>query len=225
MRSIKKQQEWAKGQIKNPSQDWTGMCQSFSRQSYGMGGFGGSATIAWGNVSDKYKHKITKYSDKEWWSAVPEGAILYSTSGQYGHAWLAAGDSAAYSNDYKRSGQIDKCPVDLPGWSNVKKATVGYIDGCQWYDKDGSKRFGLSFDLWDGKIPPFENVMAAFQDPVLANKAVWRLTCRLNDIGFGKSNPVAYEQTWPNKNYGLWAEANDEDPDKFNESIFNDIFS
>ena len=39
MRSVKKQQEWAKGQIKNPSQSWDGMCQSFARQSYGMGGF------------------------------------------------------------------------------------------------------------------------------------------------------------------------------------------
>ena len=70
MRSVKKQQEWAKGQINNPSQNWDGMCQSFARQSYGMGGFGSSATIAWGNVSDKYKHKITKYSDKEWWSSI-----------------------------------------------------------------------------------------------------------------------------------------------------------
>ena len=168
---------------------------------------------------------ITKHSDKEWWSAVPVGAILYSTSGKYGHAWLSCGDGAAYSNDYARKGLIDKVPIDLPGWSGVKKATVGYIDGCQWYEKDGSHRFGLQFDLWDGKIPPFENVMAAFEDPALANKAVFRLTNRLHDIGFGKSTPVAYEQTWPNKNYGLWAEANDEDPDKFNESIFTDIFS
>ena len=225
MRSIKKQQEWAKGQINNPTQDWSGMCQSFARQSYGMGGFGSSAKIAWGEVSDKYKHKITKYSDKEWWAAIPEGALIYSTSGTYGHAWISGNDGFCYSNDYKRAGKIDKCPVDLPGWSNVKKATVGYIDGCQWYDKEGSHRFGLQFTLWDGKIPPYENVMAAWEDQELANKAIFRLTNRLHDIGYGKSTPVAYEQTFPNKNYGLWCDANDEDSNVFNESIFTDIFS
>ena len=224
MRSVKKQQEWAKGQINNPSQNWDGMCQSFARQSYGMGGFGGSATIAYGNVSDKFKHKITKYSDKEWWSSIPQGALIYSDSGKYGHAWIAAGDSAAYSNDYKRKGKIDKVPVDLPGWSNVKKATLGFLDGAQYYSKDGSHRFGLSFELWDGKVPPFENVMAAFEDQSLANKAVWRLTCRLNDIGYGKSSPVAYEQTWPNKNYGLWADAMKLDSKMFSKVEFNLIF-
>ena len=199
MRSIKKQQEWAKGQIKNPSQSWDGMCQSFARQSYGMGGFGGSATIAYGNVSDKYKHKITKYNDKEWWSSIPQGALIYSDSGKYGHAWIAAGDGAAYSNDYKRKGKIDKVPVDLPGWSNVKKATLGYLDGAQYYSKDGSHRFGLSFDLWDGKVPPFENDAASNEDRTLANAAVWRLACRLSDLGFGGKNwqPVKYEQKYP----------------------------
>ena len=224
MRSVKKQQEWAKGQINNPSQNWDGMCQSFARQSYGMGGFGSSATIAWGNVSDKYKHKITKYSDKEWWSSIPQGALIYSDSGTYGHAWIAAGDSAAYSNDYKRKGKIDKVPVDLPGWSNVKKATLGFLDGAQYYSKDDSHRFGLSFELWDGKVPPFENVMAAFENQSLANKAVWRITCRLHDIGYGKSSPVAYEQTWPNKNYGLWCDAMKLDSKMFSEVEFNLIF-
>ena len=224
MRSVKKQQEWAKGQINNPSQSWDGMCQSFSRQSYGMGGFGGSATIAWGNVSDKYKHKITKYSDKEWWAGIPVGALLYSTSGTYGHAWISAGDGSCYSNDYKRKGKIDKCPIDLPGWSNVKKATVGYLDGAQYYTKDDQHRFGLNFEMWDGKIPPFENCFAAWEDQALANKAIWRMTCRLHDLGFGKSNPVAYEQTFPNKNYGLWCDSLKLDSNVFSEIEFDLIF-
>jgi len=224
MRSVKKQQEWAKGQINNPSQSWDGMCQSFSRQSYGMGGFGSSATIAWGNVSSKYKHEITKYSDKEWWAAVPQGAILYSTSGTYGHAWLACGDGAAYSNDYKRKGKIDKVPIDLPGWGNVKKATVGYISGAQFYEKEGSHFFGLNFDMWDGSVPPFDNCLAAWEDQTLANKAIWRMTCRLHDLGFGKSNPVDYEQTFPNKNYGLWCDSLGLDSSVFTEIEHNLIF-
>ena len=62
--------------------------------------------------------------------------------------------------------------------------------------------------LWDGKVPPYDSVLAAQEDQTIANKAVFRLTNRLHDIGFGKSTPVIYEQTWPNKNYGLWCDAN-----------------
>jgi hypothetical protein len=52
-------------------------------------------------------------------------------------------------------------------------------------------------------------------DPDTAYSASWRLTNRLHDIGFGaqKSMPIKGEQTWPNKNYGLWSEANGVDPD------------
>ena len=82
----------------------------------------------------------------------------------------------------------------------------------------------MSFELWDGKVPPLENVMAAFEDQSLANKAVWRLTCRLHDIGYGKSSPIAYEQTWPNKNYGLWCDAMKLDSTIFSEIEFNLIF-
>jgi len=71
MRSINKQQEWAAGQVDNPTQNWDNLCQSFSRQSYGMGAYGSSAKVAWGNVSDKYKVKITKPSDKGGWADVP----------------------------------------------------------------------------------------------------------------------------------------------------------
>ena len=74
-------------------------------------------------------------------------------------------------------------------------------------------------------MPPLENVMAAFEDQSLANKAVFRLTNRLNDIGFGKSTPVAYEQTWPNKNYGLWCDSLKLDSNMFSEVEFNLIFN
>ena len=40
--------------------------------------------------------------------------------------------------------------------------------------------------LWDGKVPPYDSVLAAQADQTLANKAVFRLTNRLHDIGFGK---------------------------------------
>ena len=225
MRSIKKQQEWCESQVSKPTQDWSNMCQSFSRQSLGMGGYGSSAKIAWSNVSSKYKVPITKASDSAWWASIPQGSLLYSTHGTYGHAWVAMGSSKAYSTDYKRKGHIDVVPVDLPGWSSIKNATQGYIIGAQYYEKDGQHFFGVTSDLWDGHLPPLENIVKGMKDNSLANSAVWRLTCRLHDISFGKSTPIRYEQTFPNKNYGLYCEANDEDPDTFTEAIYNDIFN
>ena len=46
MRSRKKQQEWCAAQVDNPTQNWDNLCQSFARQSYGMGAYGSSAKVA-----------------------------------------------------------------------------------------------------------------------------------------------------------------------------------
>ena len=69
MRNVDKAIEWMEKQSKNPSQSWKGLCQSTCRQAYSMGPFGSSARDAWGNVKDRYKVKITKYNDKEWWQS------------------------------------------------------------------------------------------------------------------------------------------------------------
>lgn len=200
MRDVEQQQAWAKAQVKNPSQSWANQCQSFSRQSYGMPAYGGSAKIAWGNINSKFKTLCDDPRDKEWWASVPVGAILYSTAGTYGHAWLAAGDMTAWSNDYKRHAQIDRVPIDIPAWSSVKAATQGYVIGTQWYEGDGFFK-GLTTGLWDGKVPPYENVKKADEDRTLASAAAWRLACRLHDLGFGgeKWTPVKYVQTYPVK--------------------------
>ena len=147
MRSIKQQQEWCANQVDHPTQSWDNLCQSFARQSLGMGAYGSSAKVAWGNVKEKYKVPITKPSDKGWWSDVPMGALLYSTHGTSGHAWVAMGNSKAYSNDYKRKGKIDVVPVDIPGWSSSKNDCKGYIIGAQYYEKDDSHWFGVTYDL------------------------------------------------------------------------------
>jgi len=225
MRSIKKQQEWCADQVTNPTQNWSNLCQSFSRKSLGMDGYGSSAKIAWGNVSDKYKVFITKPSDKEWWASVPRGALLYSTHGTYGHAWVGMGSSKAYSTDYKRQGKIDVVPVDIPGWSSIKNDTVGYIVGAQYYSKDDSHWFGCSFDFWDDYVPPVENIIHGMVEGN-ANSAVWRLCCRLHDIGFGEQHnvPIRYEQTFPTKNYGKYCEANGVDPSTYTDATHLDIF-
>ena len=97
-----------------------------------MPAYGSSAKQAWANVEGKYKTKITNYKDDEWWATVPAGAILYSTAGTYGHAWVADSDETAWSVDYKRNGKIDRVPIRIPGWTSYYKATVGYITGAQY---------------------------------------------------------------------------------------------
>ena len=191
--------EWLAGQSKNPSQSWAGLCQSASRNAYKMPAYGSSAKQAWANVENKYKTKITSYKDDEFWSTVPRGAILYSTGGTYGHAWVADSDETAWSVDYKRHGKIDRCPIRLSGWSGIYKATVGYITGAQYYADNKHTFKGLQSGYWDGKIPPLENIEAADADRDLASAAAWRLACRLSDLGYGhwKSAPIKYQQRYP----------------------------
>ena len=202
MRDVDGAMKWLKNQSQNPTQSWNNLCQSMSRQSYGMGPYGSSAREAWRNVKATYRVPITKPSDKEWWGSVPRGAILYSDPGYgAGHAWVAAGDGACWSNDYKRSGKIDKCPIELKGWNNIHQATVGYIVGAQYYDRNEHFFEGLREELWDGKVPPIENILAAEADLELKNAAAWRLACRLADLGYGSDTwvPVKYAQGYPTK--------------------------
>jgi hypothetical protein len=192
--------KWLKDQSKSPSQSWKGLCQSSCRQAYGLPAWAPSATQAWHSVKDKYKVKCTDHTDKSWWAAIPRGAIIYSTAGQYGHAWIADDDMTGWSVDYKRNGYIDRVEIRLKGWNSYYAATAGYITGCQWYKGDGFFE-GLSTGYWDSKIPPLENVMAANDDRELASAAAWRLACRLSDLGYGKwkNSPVKYTQVYPAK--------------------------
>ena len=82
----------------------------------------------------------------------------------------------------------------------------------------------MTYDLWDQYVPPIENIINGMIDQTKANSAVWRLCCRLHDIGYGKSTPIRYEQTFPNKNYGLWCDANGVDPTTYTDATHLDIF-
>ena len=82
-------------------------------------------------------------------------------------------------------------------------------------DYDG-KKFNLpifenkpvSEKLWDGIVPEFNNIMRAMNDEDLKNKAVWRLSCRLADLGFFNGVPVEYEQGYPWKAVDAWQKSN-----------------
>ena len=202
MRNKDKALDWLAKQSKNPTQSWKGLCQSASRQSWQMGPFGGSARDAWSNVKDKYKVKCPDHKDKSWWQHIPAGAIIYSVppTSKYGHAWVAGGDMTGWSVDYKRSGKIDRVEIRLKGWASYYEHTKGYILGAQYYEGDGWFK-GIEKGYWDSKIPPLDNLMAANDDRALASAAVWRLACRLSDLGYGnwKNAPVKYTQVYPVK--------------------------
>lgn len=58
--------------------------------------------------------------------------------------------------------------------------------------------------LWDGVVPEFNNIIKAMDDKELKNKASWRLSCRLADLGFFKGVPVEYEQGYPWNAVAAW---------------------
>ena len=104
---------WSRGQIKDPTQDWTGLCQSHCRQAYGVPAWAGSAIIAWNKIPKAQKTVGGKPSD------APRGALLYYDIGKFGHVAIAIGkrtNSSCLSNDYVRRGMIDACSREFPRW-------------------------------------------------------------------------------------------------------------
>ena len=55
-RNINEVITWSRNQVKNPTQDWTGLCQSHCRQAYGVPAWAPSAIAAWHKIPDAQKH-------------------------------------------------------------------------------------------------------------------------------------------------------------------------
>ena len=104
---------WSRNQVKDPTQDWTGLCQSHCRQAYGVGAWAGSAIIAWRAIPAAQKHPGIKPS------SAPRGSLLYYDIGKWGHVAIAIGKKtnvSCLSNDYVRRGMIDACSREFPRW-------------------------------------------------------------------------------------------------------------
>lgn len=120
MRNISQAIAWGHGQIAHPSQSWQGLCQSFSRNCYGVPGWAPSALEAWHKIPAK--KRIGGHP-----SDAPRGAILYFDFSPYGHAMIAT-KAHAMSNDYYRRGMIDVVPRDLPHWNGA----AHYVGASFW---------------------------------------------------------------------------------------------
>lgn len=114
---------WSRNQVKDPTQDWTGLCQSHCRQAYGVPAWAGSAIIAWNKIPAAQKTPSAHPSD------APRGSLLYYDIGQFGHVAIAIGkrtSSSCLSNDYVRRGMIDACSREFPRWG------VKYLGWSTW---------------------------------------------------------------------------------------------
>ena len=115
-RNINEVITWSRNQIKDPTQDWTGLCQSHCRQAYGVGAWAGSAIIAWRAIPAAQKHPGIKPS------SAPRGSLLYYDIGKFGHVAIAIGkktNTSCLSNDYVRQGMIDACSREFPRWGAI----------------------------------------------------------------------------------------------------------
>lgn len=112
-----------RAQINNPTQDWTGLCQSFCRQMYGVNAWAPSAIDAWTKIPKGQKVVGGKPND------APRGALLYYAGGKYGHVAIAIGKKThdkCLSNDYIRQGEIDVAPRTFPRWG------IKYLGWSAW---------------------------------------------------------------------------------------------
>ena len=114
---------WSRVQVRNPKQDWTGLCQSHCRQSYGVPAWASSAILAWERIPAAHRHPSANPSD------APRGALLYYRGGKYGHVAIAIGtrtNQSCLSNDYVRRGEIDVAPRDFKRWG------LQYVGWSTW---------------------------------------------------------------------------------------------
>lgn len=129
-RTVDQAMDWAKKQRDNPSQDWTNLCQKFSRSVWNLPVFGSSAKVAWNTQGGKWKHRNDgDPRDPDFIAAAPRGVLLYSTAGKYGHVAVAS-KTNAWSNDAKRRGKIDNAKRDMSYWPSVAKEFSGWICGA-----------------------------------------------------------------------------------------------
>lgn len=106
---------WCEKQRRESKGGRKGLCQQMSREAWGLPAWAPSANKAWALIPPEHRHHTPV-------SEVPPGALCFGLfSHTYGHAWIAGRNGHGYSIDYKRSGQVDRVPLNLPHWTGDTK--------------------------------------------------------------------------------------------------------
>lgn len=102
--------QFAKDQVSDPSQDWTAFCLKFVRRCFNVGPNFASAEAGWHGA--EFKHSTS--------STPPLGVPVWWTNGRFGHVVISAGDGWCYTNDFLRTGKIDKVKITAitRGWGH-----------------------------------------------------------------------------------------------------------
>lgn len=117
--------EWASGQNKYRSYNWTGYCLKFVRMCFNVGSLYPSAEYAW------YR---TKKRHSSW--PPPKGVPVWWTNGRYGHVALSDGHGYCWSTDFLRTGHVDRVPIKsiTAGWGQTYRGWTEDINGVDVYD-------------------------------------------------------------------------------------------
>lgn len=125
--------DYCRVQHANPTQNWEGYCQMFTRSGWAIPPLFGSAWAQWLGADDEDKHPGTDPSK------APLGAALcFKGDSPFGHIMPGArpfktGVDAAWSNDLVTVGKIDKVARTAPvtAWG---QRYLGYLTAVNHYD-------------------------------------------------------------------------------------------
>lgn len=100
----------------SPADSWLRLCMMMSRSAWDQSPWATSANLAWNRVPAKYRHHTRP-------NQVPAGAICFGLfNSRSGHAWVAGRGTMdrriGFTVDYRRSGRIDRAPLNLPNWTH-----------------------------------------------------------------------------------------------------------
>ena len=111
------------------------------------------------------------------------------------HGWNRRGPSATVG---RKNDTIDGAWREFPGSDKPKPYNAPF-----W--RAAAKAAGVT-DLWDGTVPARAAVVKSADEGV-ANKAAWRLACRLHDLGFKDDVAPVGKQQYPTNAVARFREA------------------
>lgn len=116
---------WGRAQVDNPSRDWTRLCLMYVRMCFNVAARYRTAEIGWYN---------TKYRHQSW--PPPKGVPVWWTNGASGHVAISDGDGFCYSNDFLRTGKIDRVRIAsiTAGWGQQYRGWTEDVNGIRVYE-------------------------------------------------------------------------------------------